>query len=279
MPPPPNPPYELLYWPTIPGRGEHIRLCFEATSTPYLDTCNHPTPTTAPLTPHLSATNTGTPTSPPPFAPPILRHGSILLSQTPNILLYLAPKLGLAGAPNANDDNNGVAMYHINQLALTALDGLSDEAHDTHHPVAVGAYYEEQKEEARRRAKDYIENRLPKFLGYFERVLKGQEDCGRQHRREEGGGGGDEGVWLYGDRLTYADLVLWQCVDGVSFAFPRAVGRMRGSGEFGRVFGLCRRVGEVEGVRRYLESGRRLEYGMGIYRFYPELDEGGEEGV
>ena len=80
------------------------------------------------------------------------------------------------------------------------------------------------------------------------------------------------GEWLYGGQLTYADLVLWQCVDGVNFAFPRAVGRMRERGEFGEVFGLYERVRARENVAAYLESGRRLGYGMGIYRHYPELD-------
>ena len=147
----------------------------------------------------------------------------------------------------------------MNQLALTALDGLSNEAHDTHHPIAPMSYYEEQKEEAKRKAADYLSNRLPKFLSYFERVLQGEASKG--------------GEWLYGGRLTYADLVLWQCMDGLSFAFPVAVGRMRQGGRFERVFGLCERVRGRENIRAYLESGRRLGYGNGIYRHYPELDE------
>lgn len=242
-------------WPTIPGRGEHIRLCFEETQTPYTDTCNSD-PQTGPQTLRslTSGANDGDATNPPPLAPPALRHGDLLLSQTSNILLYLGPKLGLAG-PGGGD---GDAVYHVNQLALTALDGLSDEAHDTHHPVATGAYYEDQKEEAKRRAADYISNRLPKFLGYFERVLRG-----------EASGGGE---WLYGGQLTYADLVLWQCVDGVSFAFPVAVKQMREGGKYGRVFGLYERVKGRENIAAYLKSGRRQKYSMGIYRHYPELD-------
>ncbi|KAL9067714.1 MAG: hypothetical protein Q9161_006706 [Pseudevernia consocians] len=250
----PPPPYELLYWPTIPGRGEHIRLCFEETQTPYKDTCNtDPQNGMSALRSLISDQTTGDATNPPPLAPPALRHGDLLLSQTPNILLYLAPKLGLAGP--AGDEN---AIYHVNQLALTALDGLSNEPHDTHHPVAIAAYYEEQKEEAKRKAADYVSNRLPKFLGYFERVLRSGASRG--------------GEWLYGGQLTYADLVLWQCVDGVSFAFPVAMRRMRESGEYGGVFGLCERVKGRENVAAYLKSGRRLEYSMGIYRHYPELD-------
>ena len=176
-----------------------------------------------------------------------------MISQTPNILLYLAPKLGLAG--KADDED---AIYRINQLALTALDGLSNEVHDTHHPVSNSAYYEDQKSEAKRKSEHFVKNRLPKFLGYFERVLAG-----------EASGGGE---WLYGGEMTYADLVLWQCLDGTGFAFPKAVGRCREGGEYGRVWAHQERVGGVEGVREYLGSERRLGYGNGIYRYYEELD-------
>lgn len=248
------PPYELLYWPTLPGRGEHIRLCFEETQTPYADTCNEdPKTGMGALTSLISDKNKGDATNPPPLAPPALRHGDLILSQTPNILLYLGPKLGLAGPEG--DEN---AIYHINQLALTALDGLSNEAHDTHHPVAIAEYYEDQKEESKRKAADYVSKRLPKFLGYFERVLQGEASKG--------------GEWLHGGQLTYADLVLWQCVDGVSFAFPVAMGQMRGGGKYGKVFELYERVKGRENIAAYLKSSRRQKYSKGIYRHYPELD-------
>lgn len=250
-----SPPYELLYWPTIPGRGEHIRLCFEETSTPYSDLCNESKSNMQTLTSLMRGT--GDTHNPPPLAPPVLKHGDLVISQTPNILLYLAPKLGLAGPEG--DEN---AIYHINQLALTALDGLSNETHDVHHPVAVGAYYEEQKEEAKRKAADYIANRIPKFLGYFERVLEGEASKG--------------GEWLYGGVLTWADLVLWQCLDGVMFAFPKAMGKNKESGKFEEVFALYDRVKERNQIKEYLGSERRKEYSMGIYRYYPELDLGEE---
>lgn len=197
-------------------------------------------------------------TNPPHFAPPILKHGDLILSQLPNILLYLGPKLGLAPSPEdeGGDDENGI--YHVNQLALTALDGFLNEAHDAHHPIALGAYYEEQKDAAEARSKDYIRNRLPKFLTYFENALKSASSKG--------------GEFLYGGKLTYADLVLFQCLDGVSFAFPKSVGRLRASGEFAGVWGLYERVKGREEVRRYLDSERRLPYGNGIWRYYEELD-------
>ncbi|KAL8645365.1 MAG: hypothetical protein Q9210_006745 [Variospora velana] len=249
-----SPPYELIYWPTIPGRGEPIRLCFEATSTSYTDVTNTSSSGMATLKSLIYPSPNG-----PHFAPPILKRGDLTISQLPNILLYLGPELGLV----PQDDEN--ALYHINQLALTALDGFSNEAHDTHHPIAVGANYEDQKDAAKARAKDYIANRLPKFLGYFESVLK-------QSEQEQSGG-----EYLYGGQLTYADLVLWQGLDGVGFAFPKAVQRLRGSGEYERVWTLYERIKERKEIKAYLGSERRLGYGNGIWRHYPELDGDGRE--
>lgn len=243
-----NAPYELLYWPTIPGRGEPIRLCFEETGTPYTDVCNQTKDGMKSLKAQIDPSYVGEGSNLPHLAPPVLRHGDLLISQLPNILLYLGPKLGLV--PDSDDDENGI--YKINQLALTALDGFSNEPHDTHHPVAVAAYYEEQKDEAKKKAADYVANRLPKFLGYFERVLKGEASQG--------------GEWLFGGKLTYADLVLFQTMDGVSFAFPKAVEQLKQSGKYDGVFGLMDRVRGRENIKKYLESDRRQKYGNGIYR-------------
>lgn len=146
----------------------------------------------------------------------------------------------------------------MNALALTALDGLCNETHDTHHPIAVGDYYEAQKVEAKKRAADYVKSRLPKFLGHFEKVL--------------GGAASGRGEWLYGGRLTYADLVLFQAVDGNLFAFPKAMGSLRKQGKYEKVFALHERVGALESIKKYLKSERRMKYGDGIYRQYPELD-------
>ncbi len=151
------------------------------------------------------------------------------------------------------------AEWKINGLVLTALDGLSNEPHDVHHPVATGLYYEDQKEEAKRKADDYLQNRLPKFHGYFERVLSGEASKG--------------GEWLFGGKVSVADLVLWQCLDGVKYAFPNAMGRLEKEGRYEKVFGLYERVKERPNIKAYLGSERRQKYGMGIYRHYPELDE------
>ena len=250
-------PYEILYWPSLPGRAEPVRLCFEETGTPYTDVTNADKGGMAQLLAQLSDKNVGDTHNPPCLAPPMLRHGEILLSQLPNIMLYLAPKLGLAG-PEGNEN----AIYHVNQLALTALDGLSNEAHDTHHPVGVGEYYEDQKEEAKKASKQYIEKRLPKFLGYFERVLQGEASKG--------------GEWLYAGQLTFADLTLWHCLDGVTFAFPKAIEGLKKSGNYEKVFAHYERIKEREKIKAYLGSDRRKQFSMGIYRHYPELDAGAD---
>jgi glutathione S-transferase len=252
---PDSPEFRLVYWPGIPGRGENIRLAFEATGTPYVDVCNGTDTGVQGVLTQISDKNIGSSTSPPPLAPPILQHGDITLSQTPNILAYLGPKLNLV--PDPATDPAG--LYHVNALALTALDGLSNEAHDTHHPIASGDYYENQKAEALKKADDYRSIRLPKFLGYFERVLSGPASKG--------------GEWLYGGTITYADLVFFYTLDGVTFAFPKCVKTMRESGVYEKVFGHYERVKGLESVKAYLESERRMKFSNGIYRHYPELDE------
>lgn len=250
-------PYELIYWPGIPGRGEFIRLIFAASQTPFVDVSNQNEDKMKAVGSFVNATspNIAGEVNPPPLAPPILRHGDLVLSQTPAILMYLGPKLGLV--PTPDQDPNGAAR--VLSLALTALDGFSNEAHDTHHPIAVCLTYEEQQDPAKLRAKDYRENRLPKFLGYFERVLSSKSS-------------GSEG-WLYGDQLTYADLVLFQGLDGVSFAFPKAVENLKNSGKYEKVFHLYDAVRSFDGVDEYLNSERRLDYSHGIWRHYPELDD------
>lgn len=243
--------YKLIYWPTIPGRGEHVRLCFEATGTPYTDVSNASEDGVKYVLNAIDAKNSGDETNPPPLAPPILLHGDLILAQTPNILMYLGSKLDLVPSGEG-------AQWHVNQLALTALDGLSNETHDTHHPVAVGDFYEDQKTEALKKSQEYIKNRLPKFLGYFERVLSGSASKG--------------GEWLYGGSMSYADLVLFQCLDGNEFAFPNAVQKLRQSGQYNKVFVLIDRVKNQDKVKEYLASKRRQKYSKGIYRHYPELD-------
>lgn len=182
-------PYHLIYWAGIPGRGEHVRLALEEAGAEYTDTA-HMEDGMKEVMAHINGEVPDDGVNVPILAPPALKHGDLLISQTPNILMYLGPRLGLVPA----DDET--AVYKVSGLALTALDGLSNEPHDCHHPVATGLYYEDQKAESKRKSEDYVKNRLSKFLGYFERVTKSKAS--------------GEGPWLYGGQLTYADLVLFQ---------------------------------------------------------------------
>lgn len=249
------PSYELLYHPGIPGRAEYIRLALEASETPYTDPANTSkegySKVTACISPDSFYDDAG---NPPHFAPPLLRHGDLLISQTPNILLYLGPRLGLV--PDSEE-----GRLHVNQLALTALD-WSNEAHDTHHPVGISKYYEEQKEESLTKSGEFREKRCPKFLAYFERVLKG-------NREREGG----EGLYLTGSKLTYADTTLWQVLDGLHYAFPNQMTHLKESGKYPLVFEtFYPGIKELDALKKYLASDRRLPYSLGLYRHYPELD-------
>jgi glutathione S-transferase len=139
-------------------------------------------------------------------------------------------------------------------LQLTIAD-LVDEVHDSHHPIAGSLYYEDQKPEALRRAKSLREERLPKYLGYFAGIL---ERSGNSH--------------LVGSRLTYADLSLFQAVEGLRYAFPRAMRRIEK--KHTPLTALHERVATRSRIAAYLKSERRLPFSTeGIFRHYPELDE------
>ena len=129
-----------------------MRLAFEDSGTPYRDVAR-----TAAGMKRLSRLLGGQGTATPPFAPPFLRHGKIVVGQTANILLYLGPRVGLAPKAEAR-------RLWVHQLQLTLAD-LVGEIHDTHHPLGAGLYYEDQKPEARARARGFLKDRVPKFLG------------------------------------------------------------------------------------------------------------------
>jgi glutathione S-transferase len=232
--------YELYYWPSIPGRGEFVRLALEDAGADYVDVAR------ARGVPALMRRLDARSTARPPFAPPFLKAGDLVIAQTAAILLYLGPRLGLVpkGEP---------ARLWAHQLQLTLADWLV-EAHDTHHPIGGGLYYEEQKPEAKRRAADFTAKRLPKFLGYFERVL----ERGR-------------GVWLLGRSFSYADLSLFQMIAGLRFAFPRAMQKLER--RHPRSVEVHDRVAARPRLAAYLASKRRLAFNQqGIFRHYPELD-------
>ena len=189
-----------------------------------------------------------------PFAPPYLVAGDLCIAQTANILLFLADRHGLC-PPDA------ASRHFAHQLELTIVDA-TEEAHDVHHPVSGGLYYEEQKAEALRAANAFRAERMPKFLGYFERVLA----------RNPGGPG-----HLVGRRTTTADLSLFQVVEGLRYAFPRAMARLEP--KHARVIALHDRIAARPRIAAYLRSKRRIAFNEnGIFRHYPELDRPGLDG-
>ena len=233
--------YKLYYWPEIQGRGEFIRLALEDAGADYVDVARRPGGMAAML--RILEKRAA---ARPPFAPPFLVAGRQCVAQTAAILQFLGPRLGLA-------PKNDADRLWVHQLQLTIADWLA-EVHDTHHPVGSGLYYEEQLREAKRRAADFRAARLPKYLRYFEGVLKA-----------------NRGDFLLGKAVSYADLSLFQMVAGLRYAFPKAMARMERGHP--RLAVLHRQVAARPRLAAYLASKRRIPFNQqGIFRHYPELD-------
>ena len=237
-------PYELYYWPTIQGRGEFVRLALEEAGAPYVDVARLAKPHGGIAVMMKLLEDGGGDLEP--FAPPVLKSGDLVIAQTATILAYLGPRHGLV----PDDERSRV---HAQQLQLTIAD-LVAEAHDAHHPIAGSLYYEDQKREARKRSAAFVKERIPKYLGYFERVLA---QNGGEH--------------LIGAALSYVDLSMFQVLAGLAYAFPNALARLAR-----RVPLLCalrERVAARPRIAAYLASERRLAFNEeGIFRHYPELD-------
>lgn len=245
-----EPAYQLYYWPEIQGRGEFVRLALEEAGAEYVDVGRLPRSRgggvdailrvlRGELGPHL------------PFAPPVLRVGDVVVAQTAAILHFLGPRLGLVPRDPA-------ARLWAHQLQLTVTD-LVAEVHDTHHPISTDLYYSQQKPEARRRTRHFLSARVPKFLGYFERVL------------ERAGG-----RWALGRRFSYVDLSLFQAVEGLRYAFPRTMEAL--APRFRRLRAVSDGAQRRPRLAAYLASERRIPFNTeGVFRHYPELDPGAPE--
>ena len=239
--------YELYYWPGIQGRGEFVRLALEEAGADYVDIALVPEEEGGGV-PALQRYIAGDDVERPPFAPPFLKVGRRLIGQTSNILLFLGTKLGLAPR-----DETGRLWTH--QLQLTVADFV-DEIHDTHPPIAASLYLEEQQAEATRRTADFLEHRMPKYLGYFATVLE---------RNKHGSG------WLVGSSRTYVDLSVAQVVAGLTYAFPKRSKAVLD--RFPGLVSLRERVFARPAIEAYVSSGRRTPFNqMGLFRHYPELD-------
>lgn len=238
-------PYELYDWPTIQGRGEFVRLALEEAGADCVDVARGSEAEGRGL-PAMTGLLEDPTTRRPTFAPPFLRDGDVVVGQTAAILLYLGPRLGLA--PNSEPDR-----LWTHQIHLTIADMVS-EAHDTHHPIAIGLTYEEQTTEAARRAGHFRGDRVPEFFAWFEHVLARN---GGRH--------------LVGDALTYADLSLFQLVDGLRYAFPNATAAALADNPHLRA--LHEAVRTRPRIAAYLAGPGRIPFNeLGIFRRYPELD-------
>jgi glutathione S-transferase len=231
--------YELYYWPSIQGRGEYVRLALEEAGADYADVARGARGTAAMM---KLMQQRGTP----PFAPPFLKAGKLVIGQTANILLYLGSRHGLAPKTEAG-------KLWVHQLQLTITD-LVLEVHDTHHPLGPSLYYEDQRAPARKRTDEFWNERVPKYLGYFEKLLK-----------DNGGG------YVTGRRIVYVDLSLFQIVEGMRYAFPK---RMKAfERKIPALVDLRDRVAARPNIKAYLASERRIAFNEdGIFRHYKELD-------
>ena len=232
--------YELYYWPSIQGRGEYVRLALEEAGADYADVARSERGMAAMM--RMLETKNGTP----PFAPPFLKAGKLVIGQTANILLYLGSRHGLAPKAEAGE-------LWVHQLQLTVADFVL-EIHDTHHPLGPSLYYEDQRSPAKKRTGEFWKERVPKYLGYFEHLV--------QH---------NGGVYLTGRRLTYADLSLFQIVEGLRYAFPKRMKafELRIPG----LIDLHDRVASRPNIKSYLSSDRRIAFNEdGIFRCYKALD-------
>ncbi len=240
--------YELFYWPGIPGRGEFVRLAFEDAGVAYDDVARRPESEgggVAAMERLLEEPGDWLT----PFAPPFLRHGRVVVAQTALILEYVAPRIGVVP-----EDEESRRRAH--QIQLTIAD-LVAEVHDTHHPIAVSLYYEDQKPEAARRSAAFVRERIPKFLRWLDRALDSNRAA--------------PGRWLVGPDASYVDLSLFQLIAGLRYAFPRAMARQDRA--FPRLGALHDRVAARPRIAAYLASDRRQAFNEdGIFRHYPELD-------
>ena len=238
--------YDLFYWPTIQGRGEFVRLALEEAGAPYRDVARESGRGAG--VPAMLRLMEGRRLERPPFAPPFLKAGRLVIGQTANILQFLGPRHRLV-------PRDAGARLWVHQLQLTIADFVV-EIHDTHHPISGSLYFQQQRKEARRRSADFLKSRVPKLLDYFDDVLAR---------------GGRQARFLLGARLTYADLSLFQVIAGLSYAFPKASAKL--ARRYRRLFALHERVQARPRIAAYLASPRRIAFNNeGIFRHYPELD-------
>ncbi|TWF52161.1 glutathione S-transferase [Neorhizobium alkalisoli] len=237
--------YELYYWDGLQGRGEFIRLALEDAGADYLDVARTGVGSQK-MMEYLKGKHGYAEL---PFAPPFLKDGDILVSHVANILSYLGPKLKLS-------PEDVKSATFLNGLQLTITDFVA-EVHDTHHPISTADYYEDQRQEAKARSAAFLKHRVPKFLGYFDKLIAANP-AGKGH--------------IWGEAVTYVDLSLFQIREGLKYAFPRAMANF--DADYPNVAKLGESIRKRPRIASYLRSDRRLDFNEnGIFRHYPELDQ------
>ncbi|CDZ47085.1 glutathione S-transferase [Neorhizobium galegae] len=236
--------YELYYWDGLQGRGEFVRLALEEAGADYVDVARGERGT-AKMMDYMH----GKHGYDMPFAPPFLKDGDLIVSHVANILNYLGPKLDLV----PKDEKSRLFAHG---LQLTITDFLA-EVHDTHHPISTADYYEDQRQEAKARSKAFLKHRVPKFIGYFDRIIAANPTKSGN---------------AVGDTLSYADLSLFQLAKGLAYAFPHAMKNF--DSDYPHVAKLRDAVAKRPNIEAYLKSKRRLAFNeSGIFRHYPDLDQ------
>ncbi len=234
--------YELYYWPDIQGRGEFVRLALEEAGADYVDVARGRGGTAA-----LMKLLGGEKASRPPFAPPFLKAGKLVIAQTANILLYL----GAAPPPCAR----GRGRQAVGQPAPAHHRRLP--GRDPRHPPP-DLLQPLLRRPARR-------SRAPR--GIFPEAARAQIPRLFRARASRAIGG----RFLAGAKLSYPDLSLFQIVAGMRYAFPRAMLRLEKN--LPRVRELHDAVAARPRIEAYLASKRRIPFNrQGIFRHYPELD-------
>ena len=183
----------------------------------------------------------------PPFAPPFLKAGKLVIGQTANILLYLGSRHGLAPKAEAG-------QLWVHQLQLTIADFVL-EIHDTHHPLGPSLYYEDQRAPAKKRTEEFWKERVPKYLGYFESLLKA-----------------NGGAYVTGRRADLCRSVAVPDRGGAALRLSEADEGVR-EARFPRLVELRDRVAARPNIKAYLASERRIPFNEeGIFRRYKALD-------
>tara|TARA_A100001391_G_scaffold7621_5_gene4898 strand:+ start:10017 stop:10736 length:720 start_codon:yes stop_codon:yes gene_type:complete len=236
--------YQLFYWPSIPGRGEFVRLFMEAAELEYEDVAR--TDGADALVEDLHARG-GEEGGIRPFAPPYLVDDDVVIGQTALILLYLSDKEGLGSGDLATD-------LKLMQVQMDIAD-LVEEIHGSHHPIAPSLYYADQMDAAFEKAADLRATRIPKYLIHFDNALAA-----------------NGGPFMLGDQWSHVDTSLFQLMEGLDYAFPNYMAQMQGT--WANLEALQTAVPDIEGLAPYLASERRMEFNEdGLFRHYEELDE------